>query len=549
MKSWAIIILAIIYLVPIARMLGVPFKSGWRPFMKLNRLFGIWENLIRWPRDILITLLLLTGIVLHLQEFAITQRSQNIIWPIIAASLIASSIILTLIKRRDKKLLIEFARGHPTIHPKEFFDHLLCQSGIIGHILPDTPLKTIDPSNLDFRRRNNGRRVGILARINGVWSTIQLARLALFTATKCKDEYTQEVASSLSLIWATRIAELTRAAISVEGKETLPEPGTPQLFLFTHSSFLDFAYATLALASRPNAFPKSKFVNHLPHFLMAKDHFKKNLFLNRVLGLGRAADALGMIFVDRKMVDKEIRVERADAIAKTAAQKLIRDGMEIAIFPQGSRSAPYTGANGERLDSAYYTVGDRERTSADGKHLKKGAAYIAYESALMLSHTKSEQRLELIPIAITGSGIACPKGSGKILQNVHIRLIVGDMVPISALSCRDGVREHKTHCVERIHGGIDSSLKKAAKTHAELERRLFEDLIHTLGPLEIDELAIAMKSWRGEDYLSYSIIDAIYACPHKKRRGLQGELIHEILNFATREDLLKLKGRIASLID
>jgi len=531
MKSWAIIILAI-----------------WHPFMKLNRLFGIWENLIRWPRDILITLLLLAGIVLHLQEFAITQRSQNIIWPIIAASLIASSIILMLIKHRDKKLLIEFAREHPTIHPKEFFDHLLCQSGIIGHILPDTPLKTINPSNLDFRKKNNGKRVSLFTRINGAWSTIQLARLALFTASKCKPEYTQEVASSLALIWATRIAELTHAAISVEGKETLPNPGTPQLFLFTHASFLDFAYATLALSSRPNAFPKSKFVNHLPHFLMAKDHFKKNLFLNRVLGLGRIADALGMIFVDRKDAEKEVRVERAEAIAKRAAEKLIHDGMEIAIFPQGSRSAPYLGANGERLDSAYYTVGSEKRIAGDGKHLKKGAAHIAYESALMLNGMKSEQRLELIPIAITGSGIACPKGSGKILQNVHIRLMVGDMVPISALSCRGGAKEHKTQCIERIHGGIDNSLKSAAKIHAELERRFFEDLIHTLDPLEVDELAIAMKSWRGEDYLPYAIIDAIYACPHKKRRSLQGELIHDILNFATRDDLLKLKGRIASLI-
>ena len=545
---WLVVTATILYIIPIVRLVGMPFKSGWHILMKPNSFFGIWENAVGLLRDTLVTTYLIGGITWHIYEFAITQNIDNIIWSAIAVILIASAFILRAIKRRDRKALIEFAREYPTVHPREFFDHLLCQSGIIRHILPNAPRKTVDPSNLDFRKNGNGKNLGITAKISGVWSTMQLARMALLTASKCTAEYAQEVASGLAIIWATRMAQLTRSAVSVEGKEMLPKPGTPQLFLFTHASFLDFAYATLALASRPGALTSEHHINNLSHFLMARSHFKTNPLLYRFLGIGRAAEALGMIFVDRRHTTSSATIERAEEIAKAASKKLISDNMEIAIFPQGSRAIPYIGAGGQRLDSAYYTVGNSKRIAGDGKHLKKGAAYIAYEAALRLNRTESDSKLQMVPVAITGAGIACPKGSRRILSNVHIRLIVGESIPISASSCRDGVEKDKPLCIEEIHRNIDNSLKVAAKTHAELERRIFEDVIHTLDSLEIEELSIAMKPWRGDDYLVHAIIDAIYACPPAKWRSLQGELIHDILNFATRDELLELKGRIASLI-
>jgi 1-acyl-sn-glycerol-3-phosphate acyltransferase len=546
--AWLIVIIASLYIVPIIRLVSIPLRFGWHIFMKLNRLFGIWENAVRWPRDIIATAYLIGGITWHIHAFTISENSDDIIWSIIAALLIASSFTLRAIKRRDRRELVEFARQYPLTHPKEFFDHLLCQSGIIRHALPDAPRKIVDPSNMDFRKESRQKVMCFSTKIRGIWSTMQLARMAISTSEGSEQEYAQEVASGLAIIWATRMAQLTRAAVSVEGKDLLPGPGTPQLFLFTHASFLDFAYAAIALASRPGALAPGSTINNLPHFLMARNHFKSNPLLYRVLGIGKAAEALGMIFVDRKHVNAPAAIERAGEVAKIASDKLISDNMEIAIFPQGSRAAPYVGAAGQRFDSAYYTVGNKDRVAGDAKHLKKGAAYIAYEAALRLNKMKSDSKLEIVPVAITGAGIACPKGSRRILPNVHIRLIVGETIPISRSSCRGGAEKDKPLCIERIHGNIDASLKSAARTHAELERRLFEDVLHTLDSLEIEELAIAMKPWRGEDCLVHAMLDAIYACQPKRWRALQGELIHSILNFATRDELLELKGRIAKLV-
>ena len=41
-----------------------------------------------------------------------------------------------------------------------------------------------------------------------------------------------------------------------------------------------------------------------------------------------------------------------------------------------------------------------------------------------------------------------------------------------------------------------------------------------LDTLQIEELAIAMKQWRGEDYLVYATLDCIYACKPRHWRPM-----------------------------
>jgi hypothetical protein len=92
------------------------------------------------------------------------------------------------------------------------------------------------------------------------------------------------------------------------------------------------------------------------------------------------------------------------------------------------------------------------------------------------------------------------------------------------------------------------ALKTLLRVHAMLERRFFEDLRGILSALELEEISLAVKPWRGNDFLLHAILDAIYACPIAARRALLHELARLLINFAPREDLLAFKGRVANTL-
>lgn len=543
-RPWMLPVLLSLYAVPLLRLITLPFECGGRLSMPINRRFGQWEHLVRPLRDGVVDAYLIAGAAwLAWRGIAAADAS------LFAASGIALALAMTGIAmrawRREAHLrLIAFAPRFPTIHPQEFFDHLLCSSGAVRHALPEQPFSRIDPAALDFRTGRPSRRgVGPIALLAGAWSTLWLARLVLFCHRRRGADAARALASSLAVIWGSRTAQLARATVTVEGIAHLPPPGGPQMVLFTHMSFLDFALAPLALAARPDHRAPEEAVappDCLPCFLLARDHFRENFFYYRVLGIGRAAEALGMIFVERRRGEPR---ERAALITRTAAAALVDRAALLALFPQGTRVTPCVGARGERLDSAYYTVGSRERIGADGKHLKTGAARIALEAAREMGKRGERQPILIVPIALSGTGLACPRGSMRILPNIHIRLRVGDPIAVEPLR-----QEAAPETVARLHSRIDGALKNSGRIHAELERRFFEDMRGLVDPLKIEEVAIAMKPWRGEDFLLHAILDAIYACPPRCWRTFVGELVHLLLGFASRDELLAFKGRVADAV-
>jgi len=225
--------------------------------------------------------------------------------------------------------------------------------------------------------------------------------------------------------------------VTVEGREHLPPDGTPQLFVFNHASVLDAAYAALALAARPRAREGDPPENCLPSFLLAKDHFHDNPFYYRIIGMGRIAEVIGMTFVTRSGGGD---IARAQAVAHIASEKLLESRMPLAIFPQGTRAAPCVGSRGERLDSAYYTVGSKSRIKADGAHLKRGAAFIVAQAAFTLARSGSRETVQLIPVALSGTGIACPRDSLRMRAGVPIRLTVGEQIAIDPALIADLAR-------------------------------------------------------------------------------------------------------------
>jgi len=554
-RPWMFPVLAAIYLIPLARLIGYPLQYGGRFFMRINKCFGQWEHVVMRPRDTVLTVYLSGAIIWH----AFVPAGEMSEWmhalaALVAAMLIAASALQASFRRRGHAALVEFVRQNPRVHPQEFFDHLLCCSGIVRHVLPEQPFRTVDHFDMDFR----GGKGGFIKKskvLSGAWSTFWLGRLMVLASRMHRRAKLGRIAAALSLVWAARVAQLSRARVTVEGRERLLPGKAANIFLFNHMSFIDFALATVALAAVPEADGGRKQLN-MPLFLLAKDHFLDNPLYYRVLGIGMAAEALGMIFVDRRGPGES---SRARDVAQESTRKLISYGGGLAIYPQGSRGAPYIDREGKRLDSAYYTVGSRERIKRDGAHLKKGAAFIATEAALELARSSTDEEVRLVPVAIFGTGIACPKGTSRILSNVHIRLKFGETISIDPAHI-EGVRspeETRPMCpeedayfdfVQKLHSRIDVSLKTAAQVHAHLERRFFEDIRDMLDALQHEEIAVAIKPWRGDDYLFHAILDAIYACPPPKWRILHGELIHLLLNFATRADLLDFKARVADEI-
>lgn len=512
--------LLLIYLVPVLWTIGFTLKTDGRFFLFINKIFGAGERIVRPFRDSIFAAYLTLGSVWYVWRGIQTARVEDIAYAVIGFGLVLAGFLRIRSSRHQRIEFLKFIQKFPNIHPREFFDRETAIFGITRQILPETPTITVDLANIDFRRKTLSKYVGIFSIIIGVAGTVVIVRLILL-AKKMGTTNLRLTASALSIVWATHVAFLARSAVYIEGIEKLPGHEGHQIFLFTHASFLDFAFVPLVIASRRFNKDETKIQNCLPVFLLAKDHFQDNFIFRNFIGIGRAAEALGMIFVDRKASNKK---ETAKKIAADAAFCLTNGGGPIAIFPQGSRALPFFGTNNERLGAGYYTVGSAKRIAEHGAHLKKGASYIAAEVKDAL----------LIPVAITGSAVACPRGSIKILSNIQIKFHVGDVI-----------HAVKGENIEWLQSKTDNSLKEKLRIHAELERRFLETIRTILDPMQIDEVALAMKSWRGSDYLYYAILDAIYSLKPSIQRNLLGEFIHLILDLAPREDFLEFKRKVA----
>lgn len=459
--------------------------------------------------------------------------SSTFIFFLSAAALLvtASGFVLTFIRKKALLTLAAFAGKHPNIHPDEFFDYLASARGALNFRLPSAPRLTIDPLNINFQnarvKEPNAKPeyLSLFSMARGLLCTIRITRLIVLVCKKMDRESAQRVASALITIWSVRICKILRLKVSIEGAEFLPAGGA-KIYLFTHASFVDFALAPLILAASRN---DDQNKNPAPVFLAAKDHFRDNFILYRLIGLGRAAEVLGMIFVDRHAKDKKREAER---VSGEAATLLSTENPPLVIFPQGTRAVGFKGPSGERLNAGYYTTPPRRRIAGDGLHLKKGAAHIAL-AALKLGIAGG---VKLFPVGIKGAALACPRGGMKILSGTNIKLVVEKPIEV------------KNDNVDDIHREIDLSLKKALSIHAVLERRFFEDARKMFDPMKLEEITLAMKPWRGGDFLFHAILDAIYSCEPKDQRPLLGELAHLMFNFAAREEFLEFKARVAEKV-
>ncbi len=540
---------AVFFIIPFVRILTYSITfHGWFA-VYANFASGIFEEFTAPLRGIFGIPYLALGIVWLIILSYSTAENAYAIEAAVFAVLIAAHFIFSKIKKIEKIACAVYLEDNPEIDPDLFYKLLLSSQGLFRVRVSGKPIKAVNLCAPDFSSSRPMKRLPISAYIVGAWSMMKLARLTALLSRELDREEVDKIAPSISSVFATRILKLIRGRLSFEGIDGIQKDSCPNIFLFTHKSFLDFVVAPilpLAMAVKNNSERK------LPLFLMAEDHFKRNPLFHSIFGIGMAAEALGMIFVKR---GKRGGREEAMAISKIASERIIRDGSDLAIFPQGTRALPYASTQMTQFDAGYYTVGPKARMKKYGAHLKKGAAFITVEALLEAAKSEKSFHVRLIPIAISGTALACPKGRSAIRPNISIKLSAGTPIVRTTASVDEmkhlsgqELQSKKEHCAAIIMEMIDSELKGASKVHAELERRFTRDISEMLDSLGFDEIALAMKSWRGEDYLVHSILDCIYTCKHKLWRQLTGELVHHMQNFSERDELQKFKEKVVDLI-
>ncbi|MBI4126352.1 MAG: 1-acyl-sn-glycerol-3-phosphate acyltransferase [Deltaproteobacteria bacterium] len=523
-------VLAAVYLVPLVRLVTLPLSAGDPVTRFVNRWCGRWDISIGWLRDSAGVILLLA-----LSGYSLWQDAPPQFFYLAGPLL---SVLNIFWKRQAMDRLIDFLHDHPYVHPQEFFDDVVASRGVIRLKLPKHPRRVLDPQSIDFRQVRGRDRIRFPLLV-GLCSTCVLSRLVLCAHRKHRGKFIARLAHAISFLWGARMVQLARAAVVREGVAFDPACHPHRVYLFNHASLFDFVIAPLAFAAEGN--PAS-----YAHFIVAKDHFIDNFFVNRILGMGRAMEVLGMIFVDRRRPTKE----KAQQVVSQAVIQLADEGAPIMMFPQGTRTRPFLSVNGERLGSAYYASRKRPQLEKEGGHLKKGAAYLGIDAALHLAKHKRHGSVSLIPIGLMGTGIVCPPGSIRLHMGVVMRLRMGEPIVVRAEDVRGIRRETQAYrlSVETLHQKIDDALRSLIKVHAELERRFFEDLRKTLDPLKIEEVAVAMKSWRNDDPVVFVILDYIYACQPKHWRPLLGELVQLLLECAPRERLVELKLKVINAL-
>lgn len=511
--------LAIIFAIPLLRvsLFFIPPLDS-RILRSINAVFGRLEWAIRPLRD---SVLLLAMMAFSAYEIY-NNRLISAVW---LAPFILLSIFSILRYHCFAKKISVLAKDNPYIHPKEFFKGYYSGFGFIPTKLPAKAPHPIDPFNCSFKTGKASKN-RVLPVIIGVFNTWTMAHLVIRSYKWKGPEFARDVAKSMITIWGARALYLGRLSLKTSGLDKLKDIDGKIIFALDHKSFLDFAIAPLLL----NRFD--------PRFLAARDHFIDNPLL--YLLMGRAMKLIGTIFVDRKNA-----VKSAQKAAFEAVEALSELPISIVIFPQGTRAHSCVSANGKRLDSGYYTSGNKDRLLKPCGYIKKGAAYITIDTAL---HLKDNEQftVHLVPIAIINTGLAIPLGKMSVRTETDITVKIGEPITITKKDIPTMIEnsDSYTEQVNKVLGDLDLRLRALLEVHARLEQRFFKDIRGLIPATDYEHVSVAMKAWRGSDNLIYTILDCIYASDPTKWPIFLRELCYLMVSDAPVATLNHFKGRI-----
>ena len=432
--------------------------------------------------------------------------------------------------------LTEFMRVNPLVHPQEFFEHYYRRLGPSNIPVPTHAQRTVDPTNISYHTGKKSQQSYWLL-LKGFYDTAIFARSAHKALDTIGREYGREVFDVMASLWGSRMLQLFRTSMSVEGVDTFHNLSGKIILVFNHKSHLDFVFNFFALKSTRLANGRGI----RPRYMAAKDHFVDNTLVYSGLGVGKLIEANDMIFVDRKGLGKNAVFE--------ACKKLGEKDIEIAMYPQGSRAVGNFGPNGESLDAGYYTTGSARSLKQPLGHLKKGCAFLAVDAVSALAVP-----VHLVFIGIDGTGDIVPKLSFKVQTEKSVKFTVGGVFTLTPEDIagierpsdegpENAAQKKYADLVNRIQHEINRGLLHALGLHDKLKNRYFKDMrdMKLVAKERVMKITHRLNTLpRDEECLEFVIIDRIYALPWEEQSLLLKELGNRISDGIELESLRDL---------
>lgn len=345
-------------------------------------------------------------------------------------------------------------------------------------------------------------------------------------------------------IWGGYLGELARIQLSLNGLEQVESLKGAVIFAPTHQSFFDLAVIPMVLASLSHQRGDGSRRSVKLRFLAAKDHFLDNIWFYRILGIGRAMEIMGMIFVDRSG-----RKSQGSHLVDQAARQLLSRDVDILLFPQGTRALGHVAADGSRLGSGYYTSGSIRRLMQPMGHLKKGVAHLALSIATAFG-TQENKNIFIVPISVEGIGRVVPKKHISLSCGQSMTFSVGSPIKVTANAELKKVldtTESYNKKVDELMDQLDQELRKLLRIDEQLWQRFREEHGLAWGKNECEEnqrliSGLSKHSWE----LFFSTLDALYSLPFEVQREYITPVAHWLSESSNVAKLQKIKGDILS---
>jgi len=460
--------------------------------------FGRVEWLFTFLRD-----LLLVPILLIIMTLKLVKGEGFFYIPLV---FLALSLVVYYFRRLRIKAFIKFVQTSKLIKPEKFFNLYYSTVSLL-------PCKFESKSNdqlkapIDYSKKS--KKLSFFLTVPGIFNTATVSRLVIKASSIFAGESLIFLANKLAAIWGARVLQITESGLQVKGVTSLQSVEGRSIFVSNHKSYVDFAVMPLVVELVNEKLDK-KFI---PRYMAARDHFCDNPILYRVVGMGRALEAIGTVFVDRRSKKGDPKDSVTDA-----AKSIVDKNVDIVIYPQGTRAYSNKDMNGKRVDAGYYTTGKIDKVADAHGHLKKGAAHLSIDVAYELA--KRGTHLNIIPIGLKGTDILAPRGKILVGKGTNIEVTIGEPLLLTEdrVEClmslgEEEFKRKRKELVKDLHVNIDQMLKQVTNINAELMKRLFLDIRRSMSENEVDRFLQVLEAWRGDEDLIFSIIDCIYALP------------------------------------
>jgi len=459
---------------------------------------GIYRDMIAVP-----TGLILLGIAMWHGEA-----------PFLGGALLLLSGLGTVRRRLGNRRVLRVLRDHPNIHPQDFFDLLALYRSAWPPRGPSL-VRSLAADEIDFRT-GEAARGSPFRLLMSFHNTATLAWLAL-ESFRISRSFGNEVFDPITRLWTTRLAANHKIRLRVTGLEELAKIQHNTVIALNHESVLDFALAFSSLGGRNTGRGERLRIR----FLAAKDHFVDNPLLYSIMGIGRAMEQGGMVFVDRK---------RRGAGAKSidqAVDVIRQHDVDVAIFPQGTRATAHYDAEGDPYGAGYYTT---TRGPIAGKgFFRSGAARIAARLAV-------DQPVDILCAGLVGVGRVMPARTFKTYKNRDVHLTI--LPPIHLANATD-------LDINSLSSTIERRLRKATGVH----QRMLEvwQKITQATDDERDALAHAMAHWEdADDPTGYALLDAILTMRPQPRTQYLADFSLLLANGFPEDEVQTLRERVGA---